>query len=92
MCYKRVLFKLCLELENSIRRILKILLTGGIKLIDVSKLESIQGDWLVENREGASLLQHLIQLQVFQRILLWTYGPLHRMSSYEGYVVKASLH
>lgn len=30
-----------LELENSISWILKILLTGGIKLIDVSKLESI---------------------------------------------------
>lgn len=51
-------------------------------MIDVSKLESIQRDWLVENREGASLLQHLIQLQVFQRILLWTYGPLHRMSGH----------
>lgn len=55
-------------------------LTGGIELIDVPKLESVQRDGLVENPEGASLLQHLIQLRVFQRILLLTNGPLHSSS------------
>ncbi len=72
---------------NSKRKdVCKTIITWGIQLIDVPELESVQGDRLVQNCEGASLLQQLIELQALQqpqRILLWTDGPLHKKNSYE---------
>lgn len=56
-------------------------ITRSIELIDVLELESVQRDGLVQNREGASLLQELIQLLVLwhpESILFWTYRPLYR--------------
>lgn len=55
-------------------------LTGGVELVDVPELQSIQGDGLVQNREGAAVLQQLVQLQVLrepQGVLLRTDVLLH---------------
>lgn len=60
-------------------------ITWGIELINVLELESVQRDRLVQNREGASLFQEMIQFQVLwhpERILLWTDGPLHRKTGH----------
>ncbi|KAG7217363.1 hypothetical protein INR49_021530 [Caranx melampygus] len=53
---------------------------SNCKLIDVLELESVQRDRLVKNRESASFLQQLVQLQILwqpEGILFWTNGPLH---------------
>lgn len=67
----------------------KALITGGVELIDVLQLEPVQRDGLVQNRESASLLQQLIQLQVLlqpQRVLLRISGPLHRQREVRAWI------
>lgn len=49
-------------------------ITGGIQLINVLELESVQGDGLVQNSERGALFQQLVQFQVLllnpQRVLV----------------------
>ena len=79
-CYKQIIMHFRPGCHRKCYRNYTII-TWGIELIDVPELEAVQRDGLVQDREGASLLQELIQLQVLrhpERILLGTDRALHR--------------